>query len=379
MSTSERKPIDSHLFWARALTDQAHFELERERLANIWTLVGLTNDLESDRSWFRATLGGRSIFIQRFGEVLRGFENRCAHRHFPLRTEEKGAGPIVCGFHHWRYDPEGRAVGIPMCSENYGMIPRELGAKLEPVEVATCGSLVFARFPSRGATESLDEFLGDGFAILQTVCNVRTPRYVTRVIAANWKLSVEITLDDYHLVAVHPSTFGKGGYLKNDAFRYFQFGKHSAHFMGSDETMAEMATACRLGNYRPRRYRIFNIFPNLAISVFDASPYWYAFVQQFVPLAPDRTIWRGWFYPLPVSGIETLLKRGLRLLTEPVRAQIVRYYIRKIGNEDHTACERLQTVAHQVPGPALLGTQEERIGWFEDAYKQAMSDGVPAP
>jgi hypothetical protein len=143
--------------------------------------------------------------------------------------------------------------------------------------------------------------------------------------------------------------------------------------MGSNETLAEMAAACRGGNFRPSTYRIFNIFPNLAVSIFDAAPHWYAFVQQFVPAAPGRTTWRGWFYPLSDSEKKSLLERLGRSITEPVRARIVGYYIRKIGDEDHRACERLQTVAHQVRGRALLGAQEQRIAWFEEAYAQAVS------
>ncbi|WP_367268032.1 hypothetical protein [Reyranella sp.] len=31
---------------------------------------------------------------------------------------------------------------------------------------------------------------------------------------ANWKFCHQINLDDYHIVAVHPGTLGKQGYLK---------------------------------------------------------------------------------------------------------------------------------------------------------------------
>jgi len=129
-------------------TNAHEFKREQERLSRFWTLLGITEDVANDGDWFCATLGGRSIFVQRFGPAIKAFENRCAHRFYPLRTAKKGNGPIVCGFHHWRYDQDGRAIGIPMCQEMFGTTPRELDARLNPVEVAVCGSLIFGRFAS---------------------------------------------------------------------------------------------------------------------------------------------------------------------------------------------------------------------------------------
>ena len=132
--------------WARTLTDPEAFAREQAQLSQVWTLLGLTTDVPNDGDSIRGTLGGRSVFVQRFGDTLRGFENRCAHRFYPLRIKDKGSGPIRCGFHHWQYDKEGRAVGIPKCQEMYGVTPRELDARLAPVEVASCGTLIFGRF-----------------------------------------------------------------------------------------------------------------------------------------------------------------------------------------------------------------------------------------
>ncbi len=88
------------------------FRAERERLAHVWTFLGRSHEAAGDGDWFRTTIATRSVFVQRFGDDLRGFENRCAHRSFPLRTADKGNGPIVCGFHHWRYDRDGAAIEV---------------------------------------------------------------------------------------------------------------------------------------------------------------------------------------------------------------------------------------------------------------------------
>jgi hypothetical protein len=190
------------------------------------------------------------------------------------------------------------------------------------------------------------------------------------VVEANWRNLVHITLDDYHIVAVH----GNDRYHKNEDIRYFRFGLHSAHFIGDADTLTSMATRCRNNDYRPAEYRIFNIFPNLTVSLFRAAPYWYTHVQQFVAVAPGRTNLRGWFYRTRfLADEESALNRLIRPISEPIRARIVRYYIDKIAGQDHVACERLQTVAHQIDKWPILGSQEKRIEWFEESYAQAMS------
>jgi phenylpropionate dioxygenase-like ring-hydroxylating dioxygenase large terminal subunit len=367
--------------WAQALADPTSFEREQAQLAQVWTLLGLTTDIPDDGDWIRATLGGRSVFVQRFGDTLSGFENRCAHRSYPLRTKDKGNGAIRCGFHHWQYNKDGLAVGIPACQELFGMTPRELGARLNPVEVATCGMLIFGRFPAPHATETLEQYLGDTFPILQALCNRRTaPYYLARNVAANWKLLFHVSLDDYHIVAVHPSTFGKRGYLKQDAIRYFRRGWHSAYFTHAEQdAMAKMIAQCRDGSYRPQHYRIFQIFPNLAVVQLRTVQSWYILLMQYVPISTDRTLVRTWFYPAPFPvDDKSWLHRLFRRYIELWLPLFVRHYIRKIAGEDHSICEQIQTIASQIDGWPILGLQEERLVWFEQAYAQAMA-AAPTP
>ncbi len=362
--------------WAAALTDQDAFQQEQARLGRIWTLLGLTLDVANDGDWFTAELGGRSVFVQRFGEKLKGYENRCAHRFYPLRTEKNGNGPIKCGFHGWTYNQEGHAVGIPRCKELFGVSPREMSAKIAPIEVATCGSLVFGRFQNPHTDETLEQFLGEAAPIVEAMCTLkRRPRTISLTVEANWKLSYQISLDDYHSAAVHPTTFGKGGYLPRKALRYFRFGSHNAFFLGADENaLQDMVEAVKQGTYRPMRYRIFQIFPNLLISLFHAQHYWYVNVQQYVPVAPGRSFMRSWYYRAPFETGQGPLARLWDAMSEPGRAHIVEYYIRQVNSEDNGVVERLQEFASQQGGWPRIGYAEERIKWFEEAYARAMTD-----
>jgi hypothetical protein len=72
------------------LIDPAVFAHERAQLALVWTFLGLTTDIPNDGDWFRASLGDRSVFVQRFGHEVRGFENLCVSSLLPAPDEREG-------------------------------------------------------------------------------------------------------------------------------------------------------------------------------------------------------------------------------------------------------------------------------------------------
>ena len=361
--------------WANALKDPKAHEREQQTLGHVWTLLAITHDMPNDGDWIRTTLGGRSVFVQRFGDEFRAFENICVHRFFPLRTADKGNGVIRCGFHHWQYNKDGVAVGIPKCKELFGVTPRELGARLKRVEVDVCGMLIFGRIPSPEATEPLKEYLRDGYDILKALCDPKTRPHAHRtLVKANWKLNFHVTLDDYHIVAVHRDTFGKQGYLDNEVVRYYRFGWHSAYFYATgDNALAEMAEQCRNGTYETDGYRIFQFFPNLLVVHLEAAFNTYVLVQNYTPTAHDKNLLRTWIFPCPlphrkINRFDTI--RGA--LARPFLPYIVPIYAKKITGEDNGVCEQLQTVAGQIERWPMLGAQEERITWFEETYNKAL-------
>jgi phenylpropionate dioxygenase-like ring-hydroxylating dioxygenase large terminal subunit len=364
--------------WARTLVDPRAFADEQRRLAGVWTFLGFTSDLAKDGDWFRASLATRSVFVQRFGAMLKSFENVCAHRFYPLRTGDKGNGPIVCGFHGWRYDSDGCAIGIPKCQEQFGIVSRALGASLTPVEIATCGALVFGRFASERPGESLAEFLGTAFPILAALSRSGgpPPQMILTPVAANWKLSVQITLDDYHGVAVHPTTIGRKGYADRAALSYVRFGLHSALLITTEpQALEKMADACASGSYRANHYCIFQILPNLVVSLFRSDgAFFHCCIQQFVPLAHDRSLHRASVHPTAFPVHHPWPTRWTRPFSDPVRRRLIWREARRIMREDHEACEHLQLVAHQVDRAPLLSLLEERVGWFEESYSQLMAE-----
>lgn len=353
------------------MTEQQGFRDEQRALARHWQFLGHACDVAAEGDWIRTVLGGEQVFVQRFGVGLRGFVNRCAHRFHPIRTIDRGNGPVICPFHEWRYDHTGLAYGIPKCREVFGRSPKELNARLTPVEIATAGGLIFGR---RGEGPDLADWLGPGRAILEHLKLARPLRYsFSRTVRAHWSLLMQISLDDYHLAGVHPTTFGRHGYLDTNALRYFRFPPHSAYFAAEDAGALErMVAECTAGTWRPDGYRILQFFPNLIVVLVPApavlgTRHDYLLVQHLEPLAHDRTRTRTRFFSFPGGGV-------LRRLLAPFVAAGTWMVAARVHSEDNACVERLQTMARGIEAVPWISAQEVRVGWFDEEYARLLGD-----
>ena len=387
--------------WALSMRDPDAFASEQAALAQVWTLLCLTADIPNDHDWIRCSLGGGSVFVQRFGSTIKGFENVCRHRFHPIRTAAKGSGLIRCAFHHWVYNQEGEAVGIPQCKKLFGRSPKELGARLRSVEIATCGMLIFGRFPrqatktedaasgeassSRCATadpsatlqdQSLEEFLGEAWPILRAMCpaGIR-PGFITSDVKANWKLLYDITVDDYHAFAVHPTSLGRNGCLEPEKAYCPRFGPHSGFFFdGQPGDFSAMAQDCQANSYQPGAYRALNIFPSFLVFHYQVLHTWYVSITQLSPAALNRTTAKTWYFQAQfkrprTSWLNLLFQRYIELWLP----FFVSVFLRRITNEDYMICEAMQVAGGSVMKEPILGLEEQRIAWFRKAYWDAMA------
>lgn len=364
-----------------AKVDPAAFAKEQEALGRVWNFLGFAHQIPRKNDWFTAMLGGRNIFVQRFEQGIAAFENRCAHRNYPLRVGEKGNGPVLCGFHHWRYNHEGVALGIPHCPGMFGKTPREMDARLPAVEVAQVGGFLFGRFTPPEGGPDIQTWLGPAYAVLTHISGwlSRPAGGLDCAVASHWRPVMEISLDDYHLVAVHPTTFGKGGYIPADGVHYERFGAHSAFFRNGDaSSLLNMVAECEAGTFLPQRYRIIQLFPKLIISFAHAlnylgEGYWYMIVQDIVPEAHNKTRTRMRFFRIPHVPGASALRRALRWLAWISVDRIFRFFARRVHLEDNAACAELQSVARHDDAPPRLALHEQRIGWFEMSLAQLLS------
>jgi phenylpropionate dioxygenase-like ring-hydroxylating dioxygenase large terminal subunit len=361
----------------RAATDQSAFLSDQRALARQWHFVGFLEDVANEGDWIRSRLGAEQIFVQRFDTGLRGFVNRCAHRHHPIRSGDRGNGPVVCPFHQWRYDRDGLAYGIPKCLEVFGKSARELDARLRPVEVETIGLFVFGRV---GDGPDLADWLGPGREVLEHLGNAKALRpRIDRQVKAHWSFLMQISLDDYHLAGVHPTTFGKNGYLDTKTLRYVRFSAHSAYFSSMDEGVFDhFIEACRAGKWNTQGYKIFQFFPHLIVVVSQAPTILgktvsVIIVQHLEPLAHNLTRSRMRFFAM--GDLDDLKARTIL----PFVSAGAWLTARRIHDEDNACCEQLQDVAEGVDTPPLISAQETRISWFDEDYARMTTVTSDAP
>ena len=94
-------------------TEVAIFESEQERVfRRTWQYAGHASQIDDPGDYFAFELHGRSLFCQkdRNGEI-RTFYNVCMHRAHQLVEGSGNKRVLVCPYHAWTYELDGRLRG----------------------------------------------------------------------------------------------------------------------------------------------------------------------------------------------------------------------------------------------------------------------------
>lgn len=190
------------------------FDQEMERIFRgpTWNFVGLSVEVPNPGDYKLTNIANESLILVRAEDGgARVLENRCAHRGMQLCLSESGRlKRIVCPYHRWTYDLNGRLRGVPFRNGVLGQggMPADFELEefgLEELRVEEKNGLLFASFcPS---LPSLDNYLGpEMIGYLDRVFAGRQLQvlgYQRHRIRANWKLVVENIKDPYHATLLH--------------------------------------------------------------------------------------------------------------------------------------------------------------------------------
>jgi glycine betaine catabolism A len=204
---------------SRWYSDEKIFRLEKERVfAREWICVGREEDLAAPGDFRLLDVVGESILLvrNRLG-ALKAFYNVCRHRGAQL-CRTAGAAPtpgmavqggvtaarsIVCPYHQWAYDLDGRLIAAPHMAEVLGFDKSAIN--LYPVGVESWGGFVFLHLTPAAAKPFAAEL---GEIALRTVryplAALRVGHSIEYQVAANWKAICENYNECYHCGGVHP-------------------------------------------------------------------------------------------------------------------------------------------------------------------------------
>lgn len=188
--------------------DTDRYQREFDRFwSGMWIAAARADEVKAPGDYRVIPVGDQSILLARADDGrLRAFHNTCRHRGSILCTEAQGrlrGGRIVCPYHAWTYDLDGRLVATPRRMPTPDFDPADFG--LAAVEVDSWGGFVFVHLGA-GPVQPLAEALGDlpeRFRPYGLEGLVVGKRIVVDV-QANWKLVCENFCECFHCPPVHP-------------------------------------------------------------------------------------------------------------------------------------------------------------------------------
>jgi phenylpropionate dioxygenase-like ring-hydroxylating dioxygenase large terminal subunit len=197
----------------KAYTDPAYYGLEVEKiLKREWLSVGHVAQLPRAGDYFNLELLGEPMVVVRGkDDVIRVLSRVCPHRGMDVNPTEYGrpaagnARFLVCPYHFWTYDLDGRCKGAPEMQLAEGFSRKETG--LAGFRTEVWHGLIFVTFsPDIPPVAEFYKDLGEKLAQFQ-MDKLEMVADITWDSAFNWKVIVENFAECYHHLGSHIKTF----------------------------------------------------------------------------------------------------------------------------------------------------------------------------
>lgn len=272
-----------------------------------WQLVGPASSVSEPGDYLTAEIGDQRVFVIRSADgELRSFFNVCLHRgHSLLQGQGTLSSRIVCPYHAWAYDTEGRLTGARMSDRMDGFSVDEFALPGVAVE-QFCG-LVFVNLDPDPVSMA-ETYPGAEEAIRSLVPQVDglQPASVgTFEIEGNWKNVGDNLLECYHC---HPAHRAFVDLIDMDTYR------NETHTNWSVQS-----GRCRPGNSvysvssgSPGFASVF-LWPNLSIGCIPGQRGALAF--SFMPTGPESTHQEVLFLT-PDGQLDEVEQQGFRYFNE---------------------------------------------------------------
>ena len=282
------------------------FALEREHIFfREWMCVAREEQFREAGDHRVIDVLGQSILIVRNAQgVLHAFYNVCRHRgarlcapegakntsnDLPVRGGVMPGGTILCPYHAWTYDLDGRLLRAPFMTEEQGFKPGDI--RLHSVGVGRWGGFVFVNL-SPGEAQPFDEHIA-GVRQRFTrypLAELRIAKTIRYEVDANWKILCENYNECYHCGPVHPELCRVVPAFREQGGAALDWARGVPHRPGAD-TFTTSGTSVRrsfpgLNEDEQVRHKGELVYPNLFLSV--AREHVAAFVLE--PVGPASTV-----------------------------------------------------------------------------------------
>ncbi len=332
--------------------DPEFFSVEMARVIRpSWQVVCHISDVANAGDWHSLELLGENLVVVRGADgAVRAFHNVCRHRASRILDGASGcAKKLVCPYHGWTYETDGRLSGVPDKADYGALDMTRLG--LNPVHVEIWQGFIFIRL--EGVGPSVAEMMAPYDAM---IAPYRFPemrafgRVTLRPRAVNWKTIADNYSDGLHIPVAHPGLtrlFGRGYGIEANRHVDRMWGDLVARPSSNPSERAYQHFLPRVDHLpepAQRRWLYFKLWPNVA---FDIYPDQVDFMQ-FIPVSPTQTVIREIAYALPDARREMKAARYLNWRIN-----------RQVNAEDTVLVEQVQA-GMQSPSyrPGPLGESE---------------------
>jgi carnitine monooxygenase subunit len=359
--------------WVYHDPDFSKVEMERV-IRPSWQVVCHVSDVPDAGDWHSLELLGESIIVIRGDDgQVRAFNNVCRHRASRLVDGSSGcAKKLVCPYHGWTYEKDGRLSGVPNKADYAGLDMGALG--LNVVDLEVWQGFAFVRLAGEGPSVAAMMAPYEDMVAPYLFPEMKAFGRVTlRPRAVNWKNVADNYSDGLHIPIAHPGLtrlFGRGYGIEAEAHVDRMWGdlvdRPSANI--SERAYQKLLPPVdHLPADKQRHWLYFKLWPNVA---FDIYPDQVDFMQ-FIPVSATETLIREISYALPDDRREMKAARYLNWRIN-----------RQVNAEDTTLIARVQAGMESrsyQPGP--LGESEVCLRSFarklRELIPEARQDAPP--
>ncbi|MDH3473470.1 MAG: aromatic ring-hydroxylating dioxygenase subunit alpha [Rhodospirillales bacterium] len=319
---------------ARYYTDPEIFALERERIFfRTWQYAGHVSRVESPGDYFTFGICEQNLFTIRGKDgALRSFYNVCQHRAHELLQGAGNKRLLVCPYHAWTYDLDGRLRKAPNDKKVAGFdrgaiclteVRTEVFCGFVFVNLDRDAAPMAACFPEaesqlRGYVPDIDRLKPVAWMPVEEDCN--------------WKVTVENYSECYHCKINHP-TFARG-VIDPASYNVAPQGhclRHTTRAANLDRLTYEIDPRA---NEHATDYSSWFFWPGFSFQVYPGNV---LNTYLWRPLEVGKTlVYRGWYGPdgapsqtvdkLARQDLDTTVAEDLRLVNSVQRGLASRGY-----------------------------------------------------
>ncbi len=197
-----------------------------------WQFACREENIPEVGDYYVYDIGRHSFIVTRVeDDKIQAYYNACLHRGTMLRApgSEGYATEFKCPFHGWSWNIDGTNKNV-LCDWDFPHVDRDKFT-LPQVRVERLAGFVFINMDQDAPP--LAEYLGPEFMAHLDAWKLEN-RYVhchvSKVIPANWKLTMEAFMEAYHVIETHPQVAPSNADANS---QYDIYGEHVNRFISS--------------------------------------------------------------------------------------------------------------------------------------------------